>query len=243
MDSVGLLNLLVVVIPLMSPSPSSVVFTETLVPSETDATKWFASRFCGDIPTVSLTLDLLPTTYLSRMTTRSDRGGVLLSRALRGTVGQYYEPIVWKRPWAGDSAVISAQHDRPLLSFGTNQLAQLLLSVYHEMFALDNPKLASSVSSLPHYTRESFALFLRILRSVADVEWQSLMDRFYDVLDADMSLLMGSNYSRTFGANCTATNYIQCPLWKGRSDQRDYTPVGKLFPQLSPSSSSYPAVR
>ena len=62
------------------------------------------------------------------------------------------------------------------------------------MFALDNPKLASSASSLPHYTRESFVLLVRILRSVTDVKWQPLMDRFYDILDADMSLLMGSNY-------------------------------------------------
>jgi len=194
MDSVGLLNLLVVVVPLISPSPSSAVFTETLAPSDSDATKWFVSHFCGDIPTISLIFDLVPTTYLSRMTTRSDRGGVLVSRTPKETIGQYYERLAWKRPSAADSAVISTQQNRPLLSFDIHQLAQLLLNVYLEMFVSDNPKLASSVSSLPRYTRESFALLLRILRSVTDVEWQPLMDRFYDVLDADMSLLMGSNY-------------------------------------------------
>ena len=193
-DSVGLLNLLVVVTPLISPSPSSVVFTETVAPLETDAAKWFASSFCGDIPTVSFIFDLLPTTYLSRMTTRSDRGGVLVSRKLEEPVGHYYERVVWKRPSAADSAIINTKHGRPLLSFNINQLAQFLLNVYLEMFALDNPKIAFSGSSPLHYTRESFVLFLRFLRSVVDVEWQSLMDRFYDVLDADMSLLMGSNY-------------------------------------------------
>ena len=194
MDSVGLLNLLAAVVPLVSPSPSSAVFMETLAPSEADATKWFGSHFCGDIPTVSLIFDLIPTTYLSRMTTRSDRGGVLVSRALKETVGQYCERLVWKRPSAADSAVVSTQHNSPLLSFNVHQLAQFLLNVYLEMFASDNPKLISSIPSNPHYTRESFALLLRILRSVTDIEWQSLMDRFYDVLDADMSLLMGSNY-------------------------------------------------
>ena len=193
-DSVGLLNLLAVVVPLVSSSPSSAVFMETLVPPEADVTKWFASRFCGDISTISLLFDLVPTTYLSRMTTRSDRGGVFASRTLRETIGQYYERLMWKRPSAADSAVISTQHDRPLLSFDVHQLAQLLLNVYLEMFASDNPKLTSSAPSLPYYTRESFVLFLRILRSMTDVEWQPLMDRFYDLLDADMSLLMGSNY-------------------------------------------------
>ena len=194
MNSVGLLNLLVAVVPLISPSPSSAMFTEIPAPSETNTIKWFASHFCGDIPTVSLIFDLLPTTYLSRMTTRSDRGGVLVSRTLEEAIGQYYERLVWKRPSAVDSAVISAQHKRPLLSFDVNQLARFLLNLYLEMFALDNPKLTAPASFLPRYTRESFVVLLRMLRSVTDVKWQALMDRFYDVLDADTSLLMGSNY-------------------------------------------------
>ena len=194
MNSVGLLNLLLAVSPLISPSPSSAMFTETLAPSDTNTIKWFASHFCGDIPTISLVFDLLPTTYLSRMTTRSDRGGVLVSRTLDEAIGQYYERLVWKRPSAVDSAVISTQLNRPLLSFDVSQLAKFLLHLYLEMFALDDPKPASHASTLPRYTRESFVLFLRILRSVADVEWQPLMDRFYDLLDADTSLLMGSNY-------------------------------------------------
>ena len=194
MDSVGLLNLLVAVLPLISTSPSSAVFTETLAPPEADVIKWFASHFCGDIPTIGLIFDLVPTTYLSRITTRSDRGGALASRALDKTAGQYYERLVWKRPSVADSAVVATRSDKPpLLSFNTNQLAQFLLNVYLEMFALDSPNPAS-ISSLPRYTRESFALFLRILRSVADVEWKPLMDRFYYALDADTSLLMGSNY-------------------------------------------------
>ena len=196
MNSVGLLNLLVAVVPLISPSPSSAMFTEAQSPAEpeTSAIKWFASHFCGDIPTVSLIFDLLPTPYLSRMTTRSDRGGVLVSRTLEEAIGQYYERLVWKRPSAIDSAVICAQNSRPPLSFDINQLAQFLLNLYLEMFTLDNPKLPLPTSSLPRYTRESFVLFLRILRSAVDIEWQPLMDRFYDLLDADVSLLMGSNY-------------------------------------------------
>ena len=88
MDFVSLLNLLVAVVPLISPSPSSAVFTETLVPKEIDVIKRFASHFCGDIPTISLIFDLVPTTYLSRMTTRSDRGGVIVSRTLDEPVGK-----------------------------------------------------------------------------------------------------------------------------------------------------------
>jgi hypothetical protein len=151
---------------------------ETLAPSEADTTKWFSSHFCGDIPTVSLIFDLVPTTYLSRMATRSDRGGILVSRTIKETIGQYYERLVWKRPSAAHSTVISTQNKRPLLSFDIQQLARFLLNVYLEMFALDNPKLASSASSLPHYTRESFVLLVRILRSVTDVKWQPLMVRF-----------------------------------------------------------------
>lgn len=192
--SVGLLNLLTAVVPLISPSPSSAVFMETLAPSKADMIKWFTSHFCGDIPTVSLIFDLVLATCLSRMTTRSDCDSVLISRTVKQPFDQYYERLVWKRPSAADSAVISTQHDRPLLSFDIHQLAQFLLNVYLEMFALDNPKYTRSVPSLPRYTRESFALFLRILRSVTDVQWQPLMDRFYDLLDADMSLLMGNNY-------------------------------------------------
>jgi hypothetical protein len=129
-DSVGLLDLLVAVVPLISPSRSAAVL---LAPAEADAIGWFPSHFCGDIPTISLTFDLIPATYLSRMTTRADRGGALVSRTLNETTGQYYKLLVRKRPPVADTTVVITRHSKPLLSFDINQLARPLPDVYLEI--------------------------------------------------------------------------------------------------------------
>jgi hypothetical protein len=72
MDHVGLLNVLVAVLPLLSPTPSATLFTEALLYTGEDATKSLTIQFCADVSTMSLLLDLAPINYLSNFNTRSN---------------------------------------------------------------------------------------------------------------------------------------------------------------------------
>jgi hypothetical protein len=60
MDHVGLLNVLVAVLPLLSPTLSATLFTQALLCTGDDAIKSLTVQFCADVSTMSLLLDPLP---------------------------------------------------------------------------------------------------------------------------------------------------------------------------------------
>jgi len=203
MDHIGLLNVLVVAPPLLSPNPSATLFTEALLYTGEDATKSFTTQICADVSTMSLLLDLAPINYLSNFNTRSNADEILATKFQMG-FRQYHERITWKRPTTGDSVIASQPHNpvRISISFESQNLVKLLFDIYLKMFASDdtmsrlsNPLQYLQGSDTVHYIRETFAVFLAIVKRRANVDWDSTMAALLDRLDTDRTLMMGmSNF-------------------------------------------------
>jgi len=199
MDHVGLLNILIAALPLLSPNPSATLFTEALLFAGEDATKSLTIQFCADVPTMSLLLDLAPINYLSNFNTRSNAEEIIATKFSMG-LRQYHERITWKRPTTGDSVIASQPHlpFRIPISFEPENLGKLLFDVYLKMFASDdtmshlsNPLKSLNDSEIVHYIREAFAVFLAIVKRRVSVDWDSTMASFFDRLTTDRSLFMG----------------------------------------------------
>ena len=202
-DHIGLLNVLFAALPLLSPAPSATLFTEALLYTGEDPTKSLAIQFCADVSTMGLLLDLAPINYLSNFNTRSNAEEIMATKVQMG-FKQYHERITWKRPSTGDS-IIASQPDRPIripISFEPQNLANILFDIYLKMFVSDDTTyiLSGTLQSLEdsekvHYTRETFAVFLAIVKRRVTVDWDPTMAFFFDRLDTDRTLTMGmSNY-------------------------------------------------
>ena len=217
MDHVGLLNILVAALPLLSPDPSATLFTEALLYTGKDATKNLTAKLCADVSTIILLLDLAPVNYLSNFNTRSNTEEILAARFHAGGFKQYHERITWKRPITGDQTIASQLHrpTRTPISFEPESLCRLLFGIYLEMFASDdtmshlaNPLQSLGNPEMVHYVRESFVVFLAIVKRRVNVDWKATMESLFDKLHNDKTLMMGGNKYQDFCAHlCLAGVY------------------------------------
>lgn len=206
-DHIGLLNVLVAVVPLLSTSAqSNVLYTESLLVRGQDATKEFAERLYADITTIGLLVGLCPIDYISSFTSRSNTHELLLLQQRKGHTTQFHQVTTWKSPASGDVVSQNAD-DHPALIVDPHQLGTFLYDMYHQLFEHEdairfaelhqgNMGQAISASNIIHYIRESFALFLKLIRDklcLSDERWLETMDRFFDLDDADKSMPMDAN--------------------------------------------------
>jgi hypothetical protein len=189
-DHVGLLNLLVVTIPILSKSPSATLYTEALLSYGDAPSADILERLCGDMQTMSLLLGIVPSAFLSRFTTRSNVHETVM-QLFQGL--QYHEQISWK--------AIGSEY---LMSFAPDQLGRFLFKVYLKMFSDENlarqlQKRASSArrvfleATLVHYNRRSFVQLLNHIKSRVQTDWTRVMEKFDEEVVQDSSLILGSN--------------------------------------------------
>ncbi|KAA1466938.1 hypothetical protein DENSPDRAFT_61383 [Dentipellis sp. KUC8613] len=215
-DHLGLLNVLTVAVPLLSHSTQSrVLYTESLLHLGEDATKEFTEQLYGNITTIGVILDLCPVDYLSGFSTRSNTHELMTLTVSKGKAGQFHQVTTWKSPSSGDPYVCQSSGTRRKLSFDSRQLGTFLYDMYYLLFEQEdshnfwrinrnNIKKAFQSSTLAHYTRESFVLFLKLARDqlgVSDEEWTNIMDYFFSIHTADTSLPMDSNNFHDFCAH------------------------------------------
>ncbi|KAJ7658957.1 hypothetical protein B0H17DRAFT_343517 [Mycena rosella] len=213
-DHIGLLNILIATVPLLRPSASrgSVLYTESLLFHSTDATKEFAAGLHADIHTLGFLLGISPIDYHSGFSSRSNTHELRMYSA--GRRNQFHQTTTWKSPASGDMLVFSGR-TRPLPPvWDGRQLGTLLYDIYHELFEQEDARHflrihqnnllnAVSASNLIHYMRESFVLFLKLVREhfeIPDHLWTEVMERFIGLKEADQSLQMDSvNYQDLSG--------------------------------------------
>ncbi|KAJ3746220.1 hypothetical protein DFH05DRAFT_1394437 [Lentinula detonsa] len=195
-DHIGLLNILVSTIPLRS--PEGVIYTESLLYKGDDATKEFAEQLFADLGTVSLILGVVPIDYLSGFFSRSNTHEIML-HSLIPDGAQFHQVTTWKSPTSADAT----NGARPSVVFDNMQLGTFFWDMYHCMFEEEdsmkywakhgaNMK-AIAKSSIIHYNRESFVLFLRLARSnlgLSVEDWESVMERFLDLQESDTTMPM-----------------------------------------------------
>ncbi|KAF5334453.1 hypothetical protein D9611_014489 [Ephemerocybe angulata] len=203
-DHIGLLNVLIPAIPLLSPGPSSVLYTESLLSLGTDPTKEFVEHLKADITIIGLLFGISPVDYLCGFTTRSNMHELMhlgtesknktKSKAEQiGNIGQYQQLVTWKSPVSGDPVAALLQVPPPL--YDAYQMATFFYDLYQSLFAKEsamnfwqqhsNPKDylkavgASNITA--HYTREAFVLFVKLIKDrlqPSDIEWSSTIQRF-----------------------------------------------------------------
>jgi hypothetical protein len=197
-DHVGLLNVIIATLPIMSRTPTSVIYTEALLPTGKDATKGFTDRVCADIATLSIILGISPSTYLTPFTTHSNSPEVLLQQ-ISGGESQFHERISWKWPSLGDLSC--ASEIARISTFDAPQLARILFEIYLEMFSDENIAKALqnigrrglSARPLIHYIRGTFVSLLAVVKGRVATDWRVMIDHLMTMIELDHTLLMGGN--------------------------------------------------
>ncbi|EIM81666.1 uncharacterized protein STEHIDRAFT_104162 [Stereum hirsutum FP-91666 SS1] len=204
-DHVGLQNILIITQPILSRTPSAVVYTETLLPASRDSINGFRELICGDITTVSVLLDLVPSSFVSKFTTLNTAQEVV-SQHMHADAGQYHERMTWKVMSLSESNTSPPRS--PTISFEPKALGCLLFDLYLRMFSDENmnplmqflsgkgdiSNVVSKRIRLIHNTRATFVEFARIVKSRTTTNWAPIMNAFLDLVYADKTLLTGSNY-------------------------------------------------
>ena len=189
-DHLGLINILVLTVPLLQQSSASTIYTNTLLNTDT-SDSGLDSKTHADIPTLALFLGVAPLPNLSLFTTHSDKHTMLLS------VTQFPQLIPWKFPF---SAIPGTAHDIQILNttarlVGDNRkLAEFLFSVYRNIFAAESVtelmKNLSLKTQSQHYTRNSFVALLGFVKAKAPTDCDQILKFFIDFIESDASMRM-----------------------------------------------------
>jgi len=119
---------------------------------------------------------------------------------------QFHQVTTWRKPSSGD-AILGGLSSSVLHSFDSWQLGTFLYDMYHKLFEQEdamhffqknenNLLRAIASANLIHYMRESFALFLKLVRDylrIPSETWLQVMNRFFEIDEADHSLPMDAN--------------------------------------------------
>ncbi|TFK43950.1 hypothetical protein BDQ12DRAFT_643771 [Crucibulum laeve] len=208
-DHLGILNVLISTTPLLRPVASSILHTNALLRTTgPDEQSSLLERTCADIPTLSLLLGVVPTSYVSGFTSLCNTHEILasvLSKTSTTLSPQFHEAISWKMcPVVGsiDADPGGEPYAMFMLKFDPVQLSKFLFGLYLKMFSDEN--LASFLqdlslhtlhkASVVHYTRTSFVAFLQYIKDrIIDTDWLQTVGRFLRFVEHDATLLVGSN--------------------------------------------------
>ncbi|KAF8551988.1 hypothetical protein OG21DRAFT_1498767 [Imleria badia] len=208
LDHAGLVNVLVVTAPLLRKTPSATLYTEALLRTGDDPSQAILEHVCGDLATMALLLGIIPSTFISQFTTRSNVHETLTMSA--GSK-QYHERLAWKAIGFGGSRVQRDTDNIPTpphrLCFDPEDLSAFLFRVYVHMFSdediqsrfqlltLSPEHLCRTLqrSGVLHYTRRSFALLVHFIKTRVQTDWWRTMDLFEDMVLADGRLMTGQH--------------------------------------------------
>jgi len=191
-DHVGLFNVLIATVPLLSETHSATLFTETLLCVRDDATKSFNRQLCADLPTTGVLLGLLPTSYSSNFSSRSNAAETMLQEALGPGLHQYHERFVWRRPITSDALASTLDSPPPCrVAFEPLSLAKLLLGIYLHMFSDDNavsssgppPPARELEFPMAPYVRETFVALVAMTKRIVIADWETTLDVFFMLLE------------------------------------------------------------
>ena len=209
MDHVGLVNLFVVTAPLLRETSSATLYTEALLRKGDDPSQAILEHVCGDLSTMALLLGIIPSTFISRFTTRCN---VYDNPPMGNGARQYHERLAWKAIGFGGPKAQRSQDDVsvPLqargISFPPEVLAKFLFGVYVRMFSdedvesrFQQPSFFSLLNMFPtsrrssvlHYNRRSFALLVHLITTRIQTDWLRAMQLFEKLVMGDSRLTTG----------------------------------------------------
>ncbi|KAF5388289.1 hypothetical protein D9615_000827 [Tricholomella constricta] len=187
-DHLGLLNILIVTLPILQRTPAALLHTNTLLTTEdtVGTPGGFTFHACADIPTISLLLGVVPVSYVSGFTSQSTAHA---RRSLGSQGGTRQETISWKcSPLMEDAS----EGPQPRVQIEFQHLGKILFDIYLRMFA--DFKEAESKPSFPHYIRASFVAFLTLVKQKICTNWTEAVEHMLSLLWSDKALVRGGNY-------------------------------------------------
>ncbi|EJD47209.1 hypothetical protein AURDEDRAFT_184063 [Auricularia subglabra TFB-10046 SS5] len=192
-DSLGLINVLLLAKPLLEDSPRAVLYTESLAGSAGDAVKGVRAALCGELSAMTLLLNLTPAPYLDGLASHSDTHHIM--RARMPDEGGSHERLAWRRPPAADA----------LLRFDPAELAELLCTLHYELFRAEDgaalraqlqtrgPQAALRLLQNVVYVRGTFVALLAQLRARLhpDTAWRAVAGAVLPRAGGDRRLMIG----------------------------------------------------
>ncbi|EIW55422.1 uncharacterized protein TRAVEDRAFT_131337 [Trametes versicolor FP-101664 SS1] len=185
-DHVGLLNILLSMIPLLSTSKSlsSVLYTELLQVQHSDFAAHLAPLLPADISVITLLLGLCPVEALSGFSSSYHSSGMFSDKDDDSPCRQV---LTWKQSLSSDRA---ASH----LHMNPRELASILHDTYNRLFGDEDPtyilqlernrlSTATRRSSVVKFSRETFVLFLRLVRlrcPIPETQWAETIQLLVD---------------------------------------------------------------
>ena len=200
-DNLGLLNILLVTVPLLQRTPWAVIHTSTLVSRDPATSPIISSldyRTFADIPTLSIFIGVAPTSHLHHFTSHSDKHEILASSKFH----HMHETIAWKFP----SAVVSGSPIRfpelderpPTLVCNAQHLGNFLFTFYSKMFEEERLKPMKYETAyrfnIIHYTRSSFVAFVASVKERVDIDWDEAIGYFLGHVSLDHAPISGPSY-------------------------------------------------
>lgn len=215
-DHLGLLNILLVATPLLFRSPSSVLYTESLIRNEDNEITGLKERLGGDIGMMSVLFDLAPLSHLFRSTTQPSCYNWKLLEYLNKSYPtalfdrlQHYQRLAWKFPSLGDPMCSNTQM-ATLYEVCPVALSRCLFKMYQTLFqnegivqAVKGLSIAAGPTQLAqlmnrqimiHYTRATFSLLVQFVKQKVQVSWPEVMRRFKASLERDKTLMIGASF-------------------------------------------------
>jgi hypothetical protein len=164
-DSMGFINLMPSVIPLLS-NRSAVVYTNTIILASENEKHILSSMLCTpDINTMCALFGIVPTVYISGLTTRGYHQDNASAHHDSTVV---FSRITWRFTTSSDP-VVDLNYANPICS--PKLFAKFLSSIFVRMLASRIQNANIPIYRPPSYTVASFALFLRFLQQRVNVSW------------------------------------------------------------------------
>jgi len=208
-----MLNVLPAIAPLLSRQMTSVMFTDNILQAAEETTEALSALLCSDVTTISLILDLAPNGHLG-YTTEAAGTEAITQATVPGIAGrqrQYHMRISWKIPDFGDGLGLQdANTVAAITFFNPEQLPHLFFKIYLKMFSYED--LSSLMGNLMrqfktllsgdlrYYNRMILAILLNLAKNRIQTHWTEIIDRLIDLIEADRTLLVGTNPLQEFHA-------------------------------------------
>ncbi|KAH0366923.1 hypothetical protein KCU65_g4946, partial [Aureobasidium melanogenum] len=247
MDHVGLLNLLIAVVPLLSTRHDSVLYTENLLQSAKESVKALETLLHSDVTMMSLLFGVAPVGYLlGTMTdsTHAEQQMAMCTSSEKGRQKQYRMLILWRRPFRGDSMISDIDPVPYRLEMDPHELASFFMHTYLSMFReAEDISIRMEVmmrkvtqplaGDLGFYSRLSFVTLLMSAKHTIATNWRACISTLVEMIENDRSLFIGSNSLQEFYMQLHLSGLWHSPMLED-NPRRHTTYYGKPRPTGEP---------
>ena len=215
-EEVGLLNILLTAVPLLSKTPSATLYTTSLLTSPGPKSHFLRS-LCGDVTTVTLLLNIIPVSYFSNLSTWCNTYEIL---SVNHLLTRFRDRIPWHLIVLEEPSELgSASMPRPL-HFITDDLVEFLFAMYLRMFGTETPgslllepNISESGDSRrhiqsAHYVAETFARFLAAVKARTQLVWMDVMKKFLKLVKTKSAFSLDFDHYEDLRAHLHRLNIV-----------------------------------